>query len=92
MIEQKQIDLNMWNMWNSRFRMTNVLCSDGKYRTFTQTAEPDTFFTTPGRVKVKGKTVTGHLYYDSSYNDYEGIWKFSAYSYRKNHDLLPEWS
>jgi len=75
-------------------RWTNVLCSDGKYRTFTATAEADTFFTIPGRVKVKGKTVTGHIYWDSEiFNDdpNPGVYKFSAFTYRKNHDMLPEW-
>lgn len=94
MIEQKVLNPYWYNPhWGSNIgqRMTNVLCSDGKYRTATFTAEPDTMFTQPSRVKVKGVTVTGHVYYDSSYNDYEGIWKFSAYTYRKNHTMLPEW-
>ena len=75
-------------------RWTNVLCSDGVYRTFTATGEADTFFTIPGRVSVKGKTVTGHVYWDSeifSDDPNPGVYKFSAFTYRKNHDMLPEW-
>lgn len=81
--------------WDILIKVTNVLCSDGKYRTFWAQGQPDTFFTQPGRVKVNGKTVTGHIYYDSMYEDEEtypdGVYKFTAYSYRKNHRLLPPW-
>lgn len=91
-IEQK---FHRFGSWQILVKVTNVLCSDGKTRTFWATGEPDTFFTQPGRVKVNGKTVTGHIYHDSMYDDEEnypdGVWKFSAYTYRKNHDMLPEW-
>lgn len=66
-----------------------ALCSDGEFRAFTSQGEPDTFFTQPGRVKVKGKTVTGFVWWDSTYNDFQGIWKFSAYRIGKNSYLLP---
>lgn len=94
MSHPKQTIVSMYGTW---FKMTNVLCSDGKYRVFTKSAENDTFFTTPGNVKVKGKTVTGSLWHDNLlYTDdpidaEKGVWKFTAYSYLKNWALLPEW-
>jgi hypothetical protein len=42
-------------------KYSNVLCPDGVRRTVRVTREPDTFFTHPGRVSVKGKTVTGFV-------------------------------
>jgi len=66
--------------------MTNVLCSDGVQRVFVPTAENDTFWTTPGRVQVKGKTITGHLYYSNE----KQVWMFAAYTYRKNGHMLHE--
>lgn len=75
-------------------KITNVLCSDGKYRTFFQTADNDTFFTTPGYVHVNGKAVRGHLFHDNMIWDDsypKGLWKFTGYTYLKNGHLLPEW-
>jgi len=98
-IEQKILRPKWWVnsmvQGNSGSRMTNVLCSDGKRRTVEFIGEPDTFFTQPGRVKVNHKTVTGFIWFDSlSSTDQwreDGVWKFTAYSYRKNGYLLPEW-
>lgn len=68
----------------------DVLCSDGKVRRATVTREADTFFTLPARVKVNGRTVTGHVYVNEL--DYpEPVWCFSAYAYLRNADALPEW-
>lgn len=77
--------------WQILIKVTNVLCSDGKFRTFWTQGEPDTFFSHPGRVKVKGKTVTGFITWDNHLGD-DGLWQFIPYSYRKNHYLLPEWN
>jgi hypothetical protein len=39
-----------------------VLCEDGKQRTAQCSAKgPDTFFSVPARIKVKGKTVSGFV-------------------------------
>lgn len=74
-------------------RVTNVLCSDGKFRSFEAVGEPDTFFTQPGRVKVNGVTVSGFIWVDTLFplSVTETIMKFTAYSYRKNGSMLPEW-
>lgn len=81
--------------WQILIKVTNVLCSDGKFRTFWAQGEPDTFFSQPGRVKVKEKTVTGFIWHDTLYEDEEnypeGIWKFSANSWMKNGKILPNW-
>ena len=47
-----------------------------------ETREPDTFFSVPATVKVKGKNVSGFVTYDSGI---EGITPvFRAYQYGKN--------
>lgn len=64
-----------------------ALCADGIVRTATATAEADTFYTVPARVKVRGITVTGHVFARPGYEveDNGGpVYAFSAYSYRKN--------
>lgn len=42
-------------------RICNCLCQDGERRTVTVTGEPDTFFSIPARINVKGKTVSGFV-------------------------------
>jgi hypothetical protein len=42
-------------------RKVKAICSDGKVRTATFTAEADTFFTVPARVSVNGLTVSGFV-------------------------------
>lgn len=65
-------------------------CEDGKERLAYQTAEPDTFFTTPARVVVYSRelhrnvTVTGFISYDSLTER----WTFTANTFGKNHALL----
>lgn len=73
-------------------KVTNIVCTDGKRRTFTATALPDTFFSVPGRVKVNGVTVTGFLTSDSVEMPDGGEaprYRFVANSYGKNGHLLP---
>jgi hypothetical protein len=78
-----------------------VLCSDGRIRTATATADPDTFFTIPARVSVRGRTVTGSVStLDADMWTYPGVtipadapaYMFAPFTYRKNHDALPAWS
>lgn len=95
MIEQKRIPSKSYWGGATGSKIVNILCSDGKQRLFTATAEADTFFTVPGVVKVNGVSVSGHAFHDSMvyHNDQypDGLWKFTAYQYRKNGHLLPEW-
>ena len=64
-------------------KVRGALCEDGTRRTATVTGAADTFFSVPARVSAKGKTVSGFLTRDS-----DGDWRFTAYSYRKNHDSV----
>lgn len=75
-------------------KVTNAICEDGKQRNAFVTAEPDTFFSVPARVYVKGKTVSGFLSretiqgFSTETPDDPAVWKFTAYSYGKNGHLL----
>ena len=72
--------------WHIPYKQTNVLCSDGRSRVvWFNGQEPDTYFSQPGKVYVKGKAVTGFVSYDFE----SDRWVFMAYSYRKNGHLLP---
>lgn len=78
-----------YGMWHIPIKTTNVKCSDGRLRVAYYVGEPDTYFSQPARMQVKGKTVAGSLYCDE---DSMGHYlSFSAYQYRKNHDVLPQW-
>lgn len=75
-----------------------VLCSDGKVRHATVTAEADSFWTLPARVSVRGKTVTGYLYVDEWPNGYGAehvgdsrVYKFTPNGWMRNARMLPEW-
>jgi hypothetical protein len=78
----------MW--WYSKPEKWTVLCADGKFRTATQTAEADTYFTVPARVQVRGKTVTGFVWFDNSSTAMSpgGTWKFTANGWMKNAKML----
>lgn len=66
-------------------RFENVPCDDHVRRLVYVTGEPDTMFSTPASVRVKGKTVSGFVSFD---NDPAGP-RFTAYSYAKNAKLIP---
>lgn len=72
--------------WNIPTKGVRCLCSDGKRRNAHALKTPDTFFSMPATVKVKGKTVTGYL----TTVDNCGIpdIEFRAYKYRKNGGML----
>lgn len=66
--------------YNGRIKILNCLCPDGKRRVAQTTADPDTWFSTPARVQVKGLSVSGFI---TSHDD--GDIKFLPYVYRKNY-------
>jgi hypothetical protein len=77
-----------------------ALCADGIVRTATATAEPDTFFTVPARVSVRGRTVSGFVSaLDADLWQWPGVtvpdpapvYAFSAARYGRNASALPEW-
>jgi hypothetical protein len=71
-----------------RIACKRVVCSDGKQRRANFIGEPDTAFTQPCYVSVKGKSVMGFCWYDSDTNTV----RFTHYSDYKNGKLLPEWT
>ena len=77
------------------WKITKCLCSDGVRRTARITSEPDTFFSQPARVKVKGRTVTGFIMrneaFDVSLAEHPDVedWEFVANNFGKNGHLLP---
>ena len=68
-------------------KVLRCLCPDGRRRTVRITSEPDTFFSIPARVKVRGKTVTGYVTGRET-DDYERDMEFRPYLYRKNHAVF----
>jgi hypothetical protein len=63
--------------WQAAVKATGVMCPDGKRRVATLTAEPDTFFSIPASVKVRGVRVTGcvmHRGYDTDDDLDLGFW------------------
>ena len=72
-----------------------ALCSDNKVRKLKRVGVPDTFFSMPASVRVKGKTVSGYITTDTrdgfsteSPTDLMMV-RFRAYNYGKNAYLLP---
>ena len=47
----------------SPYKFSEVLCSDGKRRTAWIVGQPDTYFSIGASVQVKGKTVSGWLFF-----------------------------
>jgi hypothetical protein len=100
-IELKQFGLKKQtvvrdNTWGSLKAVGKAICEDGTQRFATVTAEPDTFFSIPARVSVKGTTVRGYLtcetlagYQTVSIAEVDpAVWKFIAYKYLKNWRLV----
>ncbi len=86
--------------FSSIARGENVPCEDGVLRTFHTGSEPDTMWTVPGWVYVKGKTVRGFLSFRSAQDGlrYTGTLAvlgkegpvFMAYTYRRNGHLIAQ--
>lgn len=66
-----------------------VLCSDGKIRSARLAPTPDTFFSIPASVCVRGKWVSGYV--TSGEVNGERVYSFRAVKCGKNHNCLPEW-
>lgn len=73
-----------------------AMCADGKVRALARIATTaDTFYSVPAAVRVKGRTVAGYVTVEtragmSTATDSDpAVLKFVAYTYRKNHALLP---
>ena len=74
---------------------TRLLCSDGKVRAVAYLAgTPDTFFSTPAAVRVRGKYITGYMTIEEGLppSDYKPT--RIAYAFRHHNgqaDFLPDW-
>ena len=79
----QELGYAIWMGGPSLTYVKGILCKDGIKRIYHKTGEPDTFFSMPGYVTVKGKTVTGYL---TTNND--GAYEFRPYAYGKNHNLI----
>ena len=72
-----------------------LLCSDGKIRAAELAESPDTFFSTPARIRINDKWITGYMTGESeSTEDYNT--EYSAYSFRQHNNQegkhsLPAW-
>ena len=93
----KYVKRYTYGPWHIDYKTTGVLCSDGVRRTaWILGREPDTFFTIPCKVKVKGKTVSGFLssrnaIFEDGFPPEEEDLVFNHYSYGKNASILPDW-
>jgi len=68
--------------WAQLVKIKNCMCSDGIQRVAKITGQPDTYFSVPAAVKIRGKTVTGFITCDE--NGYE----FKANKFGKNYSVL----
>jgi len=73
--------------WQVPYQAKRVLCSDGKRRHAFNLRTPDTYFSLPASVKVKGKTVTGYLTTGETDGNRDVF--FRSYTYGKNGGMLP---
>ena len=73
------------------FSRARALCSDGKVRSvrFSNGGHADTFFSIPGSVRVKGRTVTGYVSLETNEGTEPETVRFHSYTYGKNGSLLP---
>jgi hypothetical protein len=76
--------------------VVRALCADGIARNVRLSPlGADTFFSVPGRVSVRGKTVSGYLTRETADGwttetpDDPAVWKFVAYTYGRNAGMLP---
>lgn len=73
-----------------------LLCSDGVVRAAQLALTPDSFFSHPASIRIKGKLITGYMTVESEFTVEYGatIWR-RAYVFRHhdgNEHLLPGWS
>ena len=72
-----------------------LLCSDGKIRAAELSESPDTFFSTRARIRIKGKTVTGYMTIEETWNDdkvsYDRVFSFRHHDNQGEKHSLPAW-
>jgi hypothetical protein len=64
-----------------------LLCSDGVVRAASMSSTPDTFFSIPAFIRIKGKTITGY----ATTEDLNGerVWCFRHHT--KHSESMPPW-
>ncbi len=65
-----------------------LLCSDGKVRAAELAESPDTFFSTPARVRIKGKWITGYMSPEEAWDE-NYTKQYRAYCFHR-HDAYGE--
>lgn len=70
-------------------QIRGIMCSDGVRRVTSYCGIPDTYFSLPCRVQVKGITVSGFAHALRRSDDSHD-WQFSAARMRANGDALPD--
>jgi hypothetical protein len=68
--------------WSQLVAIKNCPCEDGKCRRVDITSQPTTYFSIPGRIIIKGKSITGFV----TCNE-EG-YRFIGITTSKNYSLL----
>jgi hypothetical protein len=89
MVVARAIEGQVEPFYRRMVRVEDCLCPDGVRRTARITGEPDTFFSIPASVKVRGVRVSGFVAgreTEEGERDYE----FLPYTYRKNAWVFPE--
>lgn len=85
-VQELKIQVRIYSWAYGGFQLllevTNVICEDGKQRTAFITGRSDTIWTTPAKVNVGKKTVSGFITCD------DGIYTFQTNSYGKNSDCI----
>ena len=68
--------------WSQLVQVRGALCADGRRRSTCRLGVPDTYWSAPAAVRVKGRTVSGFVSCSA-----DG-WEFTAYSAGRNAHLL----
>jgi len=79
----QELGYAIWMGGLSLTYVKGILCQDEIRRIYHKTGEPDTYFSMPGYVTVKGKKVKGYL---TTNND--GVYEFRVYVNEKNSYLI----
>ena len=80
----QELGYAIWFGGPSLTYVKGIVCQDGIRRIYHKTGEPDTWFSMPGYVTVKGNRVKGYLACD----DITGEYVFRAYVNEKNSYLI----
>ena len=89
MEKQNRAQVILSRPWSQIVKIRGLMCSDGVRRTTQWCGTPDTFFSLPCHVKVKGKTVSGFATQFRRADDSHD-WQFHAMRAGRNGARLPD--